>query len=90
MNAARRKVLAQIRGRISALRADAESIGEDVSATLSDEQSYRDAMPASLGDGEKGEKADAAIEALEAAESELEDVLGALDEALTKLEVASA
>ena len=90
MNAVRRTALAKILDRITTLRADAESIGEDVSATLSDEQAYRDAMPASLGDGEKGEKADAAIEALEAAESELEDVLAALDEARSKLEEASA
>lgn len=90
MNAARRKEIARICERIGALRADAESIGEGISATLSDEQTYRDAMPESLGQGEKGDKADAAIEALEAAESELEDVLAALDEALSKLEEASA
>ena len=65
MNNERRKQIENIKGRIAALLSEAENIKTDVEAIRDDEQEYRDNMPESFGEGEKGEKADAAIAALE-------------------------
>lgn len=45
MNVARRKEIAQVRARIGTLRGDADGIEQEGSEILSDEQSYRDAIP---------------------------------------------
>lgn len=74
MNKQRRKQIESIKGRISALLSEAENIKTDVEAIRDDEQEYRDNMPESLADGEKGEKADAAIAALEQVIEDLENL----------------
>lgn len=90
MNEARRKEIDAIRERIDTLRNDAEGIRAEISSVQSAEQDYRDNMPESIADGDKGQKADAALEALDATDREFDDVLNALDEALGQLEEARA
>jgi len=75
MNNQRRKQIESIKGRISALLSEAENIKTDVEAIRDDEQEYRDNMPESLADGEKGEKADTAIAALEQVIEDLESLI---------------
>lgn len=65
MNNARRQRIIAIKARIADLKTIAEAIHNDVETIMDDEQEYRDNMPDSLADGEKGEKADAAIDALD-------------------------
>lgn len=76
MNNERRKQIEAVKERISALLSEAESIKTDVEAIRDDEQDYRDNMPESFADGEKGEKAEAAIDALEQVINELECLTG--------------
>lgn len=75
MNNARRKQIETIKARIAALLSQAEDIKNDVEAIRDEEQDYRDNMPESFADGEKGEKADAAIEALEQVIEDLESLI---------------
>ncbi|MFA7254420.1 MAG: hypothetical protein WC107_07795 [Patescibacteria group bacterium] len=75
MNNQRRKQIESIKSRISALLSEAENIKTDVEAIRDDEQEYRDNMPESLADGEKGEKADTAIAALEQVIEDLESLI---------------
>ena len=75
MNNERRKQIEAINGRIAVLLAEAENIKTDVEAIRDDEQEYRDNMPDSFGEGEKGEKADAAIAALEQVVEDLESLI---------------
>lgn len=75
MNNERRKQIEDIKGRIAALLSEAENIKTDVEAIRDDEQEYRDNMPDSFGEGEKGEKADAAIAALEQVVEDLESLI---------------
>ena len=65
MNTERRKQIEAIKGRIASMLEDAALIVSEVESIRDDEQEYRDNMPESFADGEKGEKADAAIQALE-------------------------
>lgn len=86
MNNERRKQIEAVKSRIAALLGEAESIIVDVEAIRDDEQAYRDNMPDSFADGEKGEKADNAIYSLEQVIGDLDsfaktDFEGALDTA---------
>lgn len=74
MNIERRKQIEAIKGRIAALLSEVESIKTDVETIREDEQEYRDNMPESFADGEKGEKADVAISALEQVIEDLESL----------------
>lgn len=76
MNNARRKQIEDVKARIAALLSQAEDIKTDVEAIRDEEQDYRDNMPESFADGEKGEKADAAIEALDQVIEDLESLIG--------------
>lgn len=76
MNNQRRKQIESIKGRIAALLSEAESIKSDVEEIRDEEQDYRDNMPESFADGEKGEKADAAIDALEEVIQDLDSLIG--------------
>ncbi|OHV78551.1 hypothetical protein [Rhizobium sp. LCM 4573] len=75
MNKARRKQIEIVKERIAALLAEAEEIRAEVESIRDDEQEYRDAMPDSLADGEKGEKADCAIEALDQVVNDLDSLI---------------
>lgn len=75
MNNARRKQIETIKARIAALLSQAEDIKADVEAIRDEEQDYRDNMPESFANGEKGEKADAAIEALDQVMQDLESLI---------------
>lgn len=76
MNNARRKQIEDVKVRIAELLSQAEEIKTDVEAIRDEEQDYRDNMPESFADGEKGEKADTAIEALEQVIEDLESLIG--------------
>jgi hypothetical protein len=86
LNKVRRQQIESVKARIEALLAQAEAIKVDVELICEEEQDYRDNMPESLADGEKGQKADAAIEALEQVIEDLDglsdiDFCGQLDTA---------
>lgn len=84
MNKARRTQIEAIGARIGALLEDAALIAGDVEAVRDEEQEYRDNMPESLAEGEKGERADAAIAALDQVIEALESLLETeFDEQLT-------
>lgn len=72
MNAERRKALSAIQSRIEEAKALVEEIHTDLEALRDEEQEYKDNMPESFQNGEKGEKADEAISAME-------DALGSLE-----------
>jgi prefoldin subunit 5 len=74
MNKARRKQIEAVKARIGQLLQLAENIREDVEAIRDAEQDFRDNMPESIADGEKGERADAAIEALDEVIDNLEGI----------------
>ena len=65
MNSERRKQIEAIKERISSLVGDASEILSEVEDIRNDEQDYRDNMPESFADGDKGQKADDAIAALD-------------------------
>jgi hypothetical protein len=75
MNTERRKQIEAIKGRIASMLEDAALIVSEVESIRDDEQEYRDNMPESFADGEKGEKADAAIAALEQVIEDLESLI---------------
>lgn len=75
MNTERRKQIEAIKGRIASMLEDAALIVSEVESIRDDEQEYRDNMPESFGEGEKGEKADAAIAALEQVIEDLESLI---------------
>ena len=75
MNTERRKQIEAIKGRIASVLEDAALIVSEVESIRDDEQEYRDNMPESFADGEKGEKADAAIAALEQVIEDLESLI---------------
>ncbi len=65
MNKRRRKQIEVLKGRIDQLLLLAEGIRGEVEDIRDAEQDYRDNMPESIADSDKGERADAAIEALD-------------------------
>lgn len=65
MNDARRKQIEAIKARMTTLLEEAALLLSDVEVIRDEEQDYRDAMPDSLAEGERGQKADTAIEALD-------------------------
>lgn len=75
MNNERRKQIEAIKGRIAAMLEEAALIVSDVESIRDDEQEYRDNMPDSFADGEKGEKADASVAALEQVIQDLESLI---------------
>lgn len=75
MNNARRKQIDNVKARIAELLSQAEDIKTDVEAIRDEEQDYRDNMPDSFADGEKGEKADASVAALEQVIQDLESLI---------------
>jgi len=75
MNKARRKAIEHVRAALEAERAMLEEIRDQ-------EQEYRDAMPAGIGEGEKGDKADGVIEQLSSVLQTMEEI----DEALNPRE----
>jgi hypothetical protein len=102
MNAERRKRIAAVKARIeadlaTAIKAAATLAGElreEVADLQGEEQDYKDNMPESLANGERGEKAEAAINALDDAISALDDIETTLDgidlgDALSNLDTAA-
>lgn len=75
MNKMRRKQIESIKARIGALVVDAEELKAEVEAVRDEEQEYRDNLPESMAEGDKGEKADTAIEALEQVIQDLESLI---------------
>jgi uncharacterized coiled-coil DUF342 family protein len=81
MNAARRKQIEAVKATIKTLEEQRDALNtaidaarEEVERIRDDEQEYRDNMPESLANGEKGDKADSAITSLEEAIQRLEDI----------------
>lgn len=72
MNRQRRKDISDISAELKSAIETLEEIKDRVEAVRDEEQEYRENMPDSIGDGEKGEQADAAI-------SQLEEVLDAIE-----------
>ncbi len=89
MNAQRRKhiaalqlLIADLEPRIIELLNAVETVKERADNLVTEETDYKDAMPESMQDSEKGERASAAIEALEEVRDswqEMMDVLENLD-----------
>lgn len=74
MNAERRKKISVLVGQLSEIK--------DAIETLKDEeQEYYDNMPESFQNGDKGEAATTAIDQLEQADTSLQEVVDALEEA---------
>ena len=65
MNKARRQQIEGIKTRIAVLLTQAETIKCGIEIICSVEQDYRDSMPDSIAEEEKGQKSDAANEAIE-------------------------
>lgn len=76
MNNNRRKQIEAVRQRIAEMLETAEAIRTDLEEIRDAEQDYRDNMPESLADGEKGQAADAAIEAMAGVIEDLESLTG--------------
>ena len=76
MNKERRKQIEAVKSRIESLLSEAASIQADVEAIRDEEQEYRDNMPESLAEGDKGQKAETAISALEQVIEDLENLAG--------------
>lgn len=76
MNNNRRKQIEAVRQRIAEMLGTAEAIRTDLEEIRDAEQDYRDNMPESLADGEKGQAADAAIEAMAGVIEDLESLTG--------------
>lgn len=74
MNKDRRKAIAKAQASLEEIKGEIEMLRDE-------EQEYRDALPESMADGEKGEKADTAIAALEEAVSQIEEAIDQLTEA---------
>lgn len=75
MNKARRQQIEDIKARIAILLTQAETIKCGIELICCEEQDYRDSMPDSIAEGEKGQKSDAAIEALEQVIEDLESLI---------------
>ena len=73
------------RKQIDELVKRAEAIKNDI---RSEEEEYKDAMPESLQDGEKGSKADEAISSMEDGLSSLEDAQSQIDDFTSSFETA--
>lgn len=74
MNNSRRKELANLIDRIEAMQGAIDDIKGDLEAVRDDEQEYRDNMPESLGDGDKGQRADEVVSTLDDALGDLGDI----------------
>lgn len=96
MNNLRRMAIGVVNKSIAELQAEMEGgslsqIMEYVETFRDEEQEYRDNMPESIGDGEKGDTADEAIEHLQEAYDKLEELQEAinnLNDAMEELEEA--
>ena len=88
MNQTRRKSLQKLLNQLQPLEPVIEELRYDIAALQGEEQEYRDAMPAGIGEGARGEAADAAIGALEEVITILEQVQSDVVEAASKLEEA--
>ncbi len=75
MNNARRKAIQDVKGRIETLLCYAADIASAIEAIRDAEQEYRDRMPASLTDSEKGQQADVALEALDGVLDDFESLI---------------
>ena len=85
MNNARRQTLESLQRRVMELQDQINDIVSEIESARDDEQDYRDNMPESFADGEKGQKADEAIDALEEAISALQDIdCSAMADTLTR------
>lgn len=88
MNNERRKRLAQVIEKVTALSAVFDELRSEIEEIRDEEQEYLDNMPESLQSGERGENAQAAIDALEEALYPLEEFDA--DTIVSSLESASA
>lgn len=75
MNKVRRKNLQSIICQLEALKSSLEDL-------QSEEEAYRDNIPENMQDCDRYERADAACDSLEEAVSNLEDVIGSIEEAM--------
>ncbi len=89
MNNARRKQIESLIARAEELRGMAESLKGEIEPVKDEEEDYKNNMPESLQDSDKGQKADAAIEALEEAINQCEEIDSAFDQIVTYLQTAS-
>lgn len=86
MNAQRRKQIEEAKAILESLKDGLQSAFDLIESITADEQEYKDNMPESMQDGEKGEKVSTAIDALEEASSaiesfDLDDIIGQLETA---------
>lgn len=89
MNKQRRIELTRILERIEKAKGELESIRDDLDSLKSEEEEYRDNMPESVQNGEKGERANAACDAMQEAYDALDGATEQCGEAVTGIETAS-
>lgn len=76
MNAARRKSLAELAGKITDLVSEVETFRDE-------EQEYYDNMPENMQGGDKGQAAESAVAALDEASNSLNEAVSQIEEAST-------
>lgn len=88
MNKVRRKALAALYEGLSKVQFAVQDIKDELNTLKGEEEEYKENMPESLQDGDKGEKAQSAIDAMQEAFDKLEEIDSSLDEAMTSIETA--
>lgn len=93
MNKQRRKnigktieLLAEARGLMEEANAKAAEAKEMLETAKDEESEYKDNMPESMQNGDKGSMADEAIDNLETADSAMESAVDTLDEAIGNIQ----
>ncbi len=88
MNAKRRKAIAALSAELSELKGKFDDLKSQLETIKDEEEEYRDNMPDSLRDGEKGEAAENAVNSLNDAYQYLEDIDNGLEETISALDEA--
>lgn len=86
MNKERRKAIEAVKTRLENLKAELESIHDEIDTLAGEESDYFDNMPESFQEGDKGQAAEAARDALYEARDaidnfDLDEITGYLDTA---------
>ena len=88
MNANRRKLIADARGKLERLVTDLDNLKVEIESLKDEEGDYLDAMPEGLKNGDKGDSAQAAFDAMEEAETKIEEAIDAIGDAVSNLDCA--
>lgn len=75
MNTARRRAISELIDQIHSLKSEFEAL-------ISEEQDYLEIMPESFQQGEKGNRVEEIIQSMEDAETELENAIGSMEQAI--------